>query len=255
MDLHLAGKRVLVTGGSRGIGRAIVLAFAREGSVVMTCARGEEGLVALKADAAGLPGAVRTTVLDVRDGAALAGWVEASAQEAGGLDGAVSNVSARLDAKGDDLWRKTFELDLLQHVRLGEATLPHLRRNRAASLIFLGSIAAVLTRLPPGEEAYGALKAALVNHAAQLAERCGKDGVRVNVVSPGPILFPGGVWDQIRTARPPLFDAAAALAALRRHGTPEEVADTVAFLASPRASYITGVNLRIDGGAVKAANF
>jgi len=94
----------------------------------------------------------------------------------------------------------------------------------------------------------------LVNHPTQLAERCGEVGVRVNVVSPRPILFPGGLWDQIRTARPPLFDAAAALAALRRHGTPEEVADTVAFLAGPRAGSITGVNLRIDGGAVKAAN-
>lgn len=255
MDLHLAGKRVLVTGGSRGIGRAIVLALAREGAVVMTCARGEDGLAALQREAAALLGEVRTTALDVRDGEALMTWVAAATEDAGGLDGAVSNVSARLEARGDELWRQTFELDLLQHVRLGEAALPHLRKAPGSSLVFVGSIASVLTRLPPGEEAYGALKAALVNHAAQMAERHGKEGVRVNVVSPGPILFPGGVWDQIRAARPPLFEAAAALAALRRHGTPEEVADTVAFLLSPRAGYITGANLRIDGGAVKAANF
>ena len=255
MDLQLAGKRALVTGGSRGIGRAIVLALAAEGAQVHTCARAEAGLAALKASAGAFADQVHTTALDVRDGAALSAWVAATAEAAGGLEIAVSNVSARLDAVGDELWRQTFELDLLQHVRLGEAALPHLRKAQGGSLIFVGSIASVLTRLPPGEEAYGALKAALVNHAAQLAERYGKDGVRVNVVSPGPILFPGGVWDQIRNARPALFEAAASLAALRRHGTPEEVADTVTFLASPRAGYITGANLRIDGGAVKAANF
>jgi 3-oxoacyl-[acyl-carrier protein] reductase len=253
MDLGLNGKRVLVTGGSRGIGRAIVLAFAAEGAVVYTCARGEEGLAALKAEAAGLSGAIETIALDVRDGATLTRWVTAIAAD--GLDAAVSNVSARLAARGEDVWRQTFELDLLQHVQLGEAALPALKARGGGSLIFVGSIASVLTRLPPGEEAYGALKAALVNHAGQLAERHGKDGVRVNLVSPGPILFPGGVWDEIRTARPPLFEAAAGLAALRRHGTPDEVAAAVVFLASPKASYITGANLRIDGGAVKAANF
>lgn len=255
MDLGLTGKRALVTGGTRGIGRAIVLALVREGATVRVCARGEAGITALRDACAGLPGAVEGDALDVRDGEALAGWVERSAAALGGLDVVVSNVSARLSAKGDALWQETFETDLLQHVRLARATLGPLAQGKDPSLIFISSIAAVLTRLPPGEEAYGALKAGLVNYAGQLAEAHGRQGVRVNVVSPGPILFEGGVWDQIRQAHPALFEAAAGLAALKRHGAPEEVADAVAFLASPRAGYITGANLRIDGGAVKTANF
>jgi 3-oxoacyl-[acyl-carrier protein] reductase len=253
--MELKGKRVIITGGTRGIGRAIVLAFAAEGAHVSTCARSQDGIALLTQESAGSSGDVDGTALDVRDSAALSHWVNETATSWGGIDVVVSNVSARIDAKGEDLWRETFELDLLQHVRLSELALPFLLNAGAPALIFVSSIAAVLTRLPPGEEAYGVAKAGLINYAGQLAETHGRSGVRVNTVSPGPIYFEGGVWDQIRRARPPLFEAAAQLAALKRHGSPEEVAAAVVFLASERASFITGANLRVDGGAVKTANF
>ena len=255
MDLGLAGRRVILTGGTRGIGRATLEAFTAEGAHVATCARGAEGCRALEAAAAERGASVTAEALDVRDPEALAAWFGRAAERLGGVDAVVSNVSTRITTQGEAMWRETFDADLLQHVRLAELALPALKSGRDPSLLFIGSIAGVLTQLPPGEEAYGTMKAALVNYAGQLAARQGGRGVRVNVLSPGPILFEGGVWDQIRQGAPKLFEAAARLSALGRHGTPEEVARAAVFLSSPAASYITGANLRIDGGSVKSANF
>jgi 3-oxoacyl-[acyl-carrier protein] reductase len=222
---------------------------------VRTCARTQASVARLAEDFAAGPGSVSGAALDVRDSAAMSAWIEATANAWGGVDIVVSNVSARIATEGEQMWRDTFETDLLQHVRLSELTLPWLATGDGPALIFVSSIAAVLTRLPPGEEAYGVAKAGLINYAGQLAETHGRSGLRVNTVSPGPIMFEGGVWDHIQQKQPALFQGAAQLSALKRHGTPEEVAAAVAFLASPRASYITGANLRIDGGAVKTANF
>jgi 3-oxoacyl-[acyl-carrier protein] reductase len=255
MDLDLAGKRAIVTGGTRGIGRSIVERLAREGASVALCARTasavEEAVASLTAHGVRAFGAA----LDVRDGQAFTSWFEGAVRELGGLDIAVSNVSTRPTQQGESAWREAFETDFLQHVRMSNLALPHLQQGRDAAMLFVSSIASVLTILPPGEDGYGTMKAALVSLTGQLAARFGPKGVRVNAVSPGPILFPGGVWDQIRAAHPPLFERAAQLSALGRHGRPEEVADAIAFLVSPRASYITGANLRIDGAAVKAVNY
>jgi NAD(P)-dependent dehydrogenase (short-subunit alcohol dehydrogenase family) len=252
MDLGLNGKRALVTGGSRGIGKAIIEALVAQGATVATCARGQAGLDAL---AAAHPGQIKGEALDVRDADAFRGWFERAAEGLGGLDVVISNVSTRVTITGEPMWRETFETDLLQHVRIAELATPHLKAGREASLTFISSIANVLTVLPPGEEAYGVMKAGLVNYAGQLAAKLGREGVRVNTVSPGPIFFEGGVWDQIRQHQPALFERAAQMPALGRHGTPEEVADAVVFLASSRASYISGVNLRLDGAAIRTANF
>jgi NAD(P)-dependent dehydrogenase (short-subunit alcohol dehydrogenase family) len=255
MDLGLKGKRAIVTGGSRGIGRAILMALVGDGVKVATCARGAEGLDRIAADASAVGGTVLTQALDVRDAGAFETWLHSAAETLGGVDIVISNVSTRVTVTGDQMWRETFETDLLQHVRLAEMTLPHLLKGSEPALVFISSIASVLTQLPPGEEAYGTMKAALVNYAGQLSARYGRKGLRVNTVSPGPIYFEGGVWDQIRQHQPALFEAAARLSVLERHGTAEEVARAVAFLASPAASYITGANLRIDGGMIKTANF
>jgi 3-oxoacyl-[acyl-carrier protein] reductase len=200
-------------------------------------------------------GTVHGSALDVRDAEAFRAWIDQSAQKMGGLDILVSNVSTRLQGQDEAWWRSSFETDFLQHARAAEQAHPHLKQSRAPSILFVSSIAAVMTNLPPDELAYGVMKAGLVNYAGQLSARFARDGVRVNVISPGPVHFEGGTWDAIRQANPKLFEAAARLPHLGRHGTLDEVAKSAVFLASPASSYTTGVNLRIDGGAVKTANF
>ncbi len=255
MDLGLKGKRALVTGGSRGIGRAIVEALAAEGVSVALCARGAEGVAAATAAARSHGVQAFGEALDVRDGGAVRSWFTHAVAQLGGLDIVISNVSTRPTESGEAMWREALEADLLQHVRLAELSLPVLKDGKDPSLLFIASIASVLTQLPPKEEAYGPMKAALVNLMGQLAVRHGPAGVRVNAVSPGPIFHEGGEWDINRVQQPKLFAMAQKFAALGRLGTPEEVAKAVVFLSSPAAAYITGANLRIDGGSVKTSNF
>lgn len=248
MDLGLTGKGALVTGASRGIGLAIAQALVREGAEVAICARGQESLDAALAE---LGPKARGSALDVRDASAFAAWVYEMAGD--GIDIVVSNVSTRIDPQSPDWWPDTFEADLMQHVRLKTLARPHMREGCA--MIFLASIASSMTTLPPYEEAYGAMKAGLVNLVGQWAQALGPKGIRVNAVSPGPIDFEGGWWDKVRTQNPAAHERAGKMAALGRLGRPEEVANAVAFLASPAAGFITGANLRVDGGLLKSANF
>jgi 3-oxoacyl-[acyl-carrier protein] reductase len=267
MDLQLQNRRVVITGASRGIGRAIASTLAREGARVALCARGADGVqAAVEAlRGYGAPDAFGVA-LDVRQPGQLEDFVREAAQRWGGLDTVVSNVSTRPEAEGTARWSQSFEADLLQHVRLAEAAVPYLgvaptraadaeEPAAAASLVFVASIAASMTQLLPEEVAYGAFKASLVHYAAALAERLGPRGVRVNTVSPGPIDFPGGAWDHYRRHKPRLVEAVTRMSALGRLGHPDDVARAVAFLASPAAGYITGANLRIDGGTVKSPHF
>ena len=257
MDLGLTGKRALVTGASRGIGRAIALALAAEGAHVAICARGQAGVTSTVDAIKGSGVNAYGEAFDVRDGNALKNWFEHATAHLGGVDIVVSNVSTRPTGMGIQMWRDGFESDILQHVQLAELALPRMKGepSNGANLLFIASIAASMTNLPPHEEAYGAMKAALVNYVGQMAARHAANGVRINAVSPGPILFAGGEWDLNRTERPQLFAAASRLPAMGRLGSPEEVANAVTFLVSPAASYITGANLRVDGGAIKASNF
>ena len=226
-----------------------------EGVSVAICARGIDDVNATVAAAKVRGVNAFGEAFDVRDAAAFRGWFERSVKALGGLDIVVSNVSTRPTSTGVDMWRDGFETDLLHHVRLAYQALPVLKEGVNPSLIFIASIASVMTNLPPVEEAYGAMKASLINFTGQLAAKQAASGIRVNAVSPGPILFDGGEWDNNRVKNPALFAAANRLPAMGRLGTPVEVANAVVFLASPAASYITGANLRIDGGAVKSSNF
>lgn len=256
MDLQLTGRRALVTGASRGIGRAIAKSLAAEGARVAICARGQEGVDLALAELRALGVEAYGESIDLRDNAALEGFVSRVATQFGGLDLVVSNVSTRPEApQGEARWRQAFEADLLHHVRLTDLTVPFLLKGQQPSLVFLASIAANMKQLMPEEVAYGAFKAALVNYAGHLSERYGRKGLRVNTVSPSPIYFKGGAWDVFERENPKMFEAVKAMTPLGRFGTPQEVANAVAFLLSPVASYITGVNLRIDGGMLKTTNF
>jgi NAD(P)-dependent dehydrogenase (short-subunit alcohol dehydrogenase family) len=255
MDLGLKGKRAIVTGGSKGIGRAIVEALVADGAAVAFCARTAADVTQAEADLRARGATAYGASLDVRDAERFVGWMGEAIGRLGGLDILVSNVTTRVHARGEAMWRECFEVDFLQHVRAIEAGLPALAASGAGSVVVISSIAAVMTQLPPGEEGYGAMKAALINHVGQLAATQARKGVRVNAVSPGPVHFPGGFWDQVKTADPAFFERAGKVSALGRHATAEEVAAVAVFLASPAASYVSGANWRVDGGAVKATNF
>jgi NAD(P)-dependent dehydrogenase (short-subunit alcohol dehydrogenase family) len=154
---------------------------------------------------------------------------------------------------GEASWRKNFDMDILPTVRAVEYAQPHLEASDAASMVFIGSTAAVETFIQP--QAYNAMKAALITYAKQVGQTLGLKGIRVNVVSPGPTYFEGGSWASIESRVPALFESTIAATPLGRLGTPEEVAHAVVFLASKAASWITGVNLIVDGGYTKRVQF
>lgn len=251
MDLQLTGRKALVTGASRGIGRAIAIELAREGCDLALCARGAEPLEALAKE---LGGTVYTQAVDVSDEQAVAGFVDAAAEQLSGLDIVVSNVSAG-GLKGPDQWRLSFEADLMAFVRMVEAAVPHLERSDAAAIVAIGTTSAFDTLPPTSANSYAALKAAVLEHASGLGHALARKGIRVNTVSPGPVDFPGGAWDKLREGRPEFYEGIRARIPLGRLGRAEEVARAVTFLASPAASFCTAVNLVVDGGFVSRVQF
>jgi 3-oxoacyl-[acyl-carrier protein] reductase len=251
MDLQLTGRKALVTGASRGIGRAIAVELAREGCDLALCARGVEPLEALAKE---LGGTVYTQAVDVSDEQAVAGFVDVAAEQLSGLDIVVSNVSAG-GLKGPDQWRLSFEADLMAFVRMVEAAVPHLERSDAAAIVAIGTTSAFDTLPPTSANSYAALKAAVLEHASGLGHALARKGIRVNTVSPGPVDFPGGAWDKLHEGRPEFYEGIRARIPLGRLGRAEEIARAVTFLASPAASFCTAVNLVVDGGFVSRVQF
>ena len=259
MDLGLTGRHVLITGGSRGIGRAVAHRMLAEGAIVSLCARRQEGIdTVLDQLRAAHPGAdVNGAVVDVGNHDALAAWVDASASARGGIDAVVSNASA-LGGPPDtvDKWRTTLEVDVLSAVTLVDRALPHLEASGQGAIIQLGTITAVEYHgYPGGSRAYGALKAALVNWVSQLAIELAPKGIRANAVSPGPIHIDDGSWGMIQQRIPAYYEENRAHHPSGRLGSAEEVANVVAFLASPAASWVTGENVIVDGGFTRRVAF
>jgi len=235
MDLKLKGNNALITGGTKGIGRAIADALADEGCNVAICARTDadvqQAVKALQSKGVKAFG----QAVDVGNGDQLKAWVQASAEALGGIDCLVSNVSGG-NAPGEAGWRANFEHDVLGTVRLVEQTLPFLEK-------FIGA------------NAYNAMKAAMIQYAGALAQDLGPKGIRVNSVCPGPIFIEGGAWDKIKQGMKAFYDQTVAAIPLGRLGLADDVAAQVALLASPRGSFTTGANLVIDGGFTKRIQF
>lgn len=253
MDLTLAGKTALVTGGTKGIGRAIVNAFVDEGATVAFCARNATEVTETETAIRDAGGHAFGTALDVSDAAALRAWVDATARERGGIDMVVSNASALAVADEDASWEACFRVDLMGTVDLCRAAIPHMDNSTVKSLVALSSVSGREASFSSGP--YGTFKSAIVSYMAGLSLSLADQGIRANTVSPGHTYFAGGTWEAHKQNNPELFAHALGLNPTGRMGTAEEVAAGVVFLSSPRASRISGTNLVIDGAMTRGIQF
>lgn len=256
MDLNLSGKRIFVTGGTKGIGRAIVETFAAEGASVALCARNEDEVAqtvdALKATGIAAYGAA----IDVTDEQALKDWVESAASHMGGIDAVVSNVGAMAVGTDREAWEKNLNLDVMSLVNIVNAASPMLEEAAAkhgdASLVAIGSTASACVS---NASSYGAMKGAIVHYIKGLAIDFAPKNIRANVVSPGMVYFEGGVWNRVKDNRPAAYEAAVARNPRGRMAEPQEIANATVFLSSPRSSFVSGVNLIVDGAMTDRVNY
>lgn len=253
MDLGLKGAKVLVTGGTKGIGRAIAETFAAEGAHVGLCARNaaevESAVAALKANGVSAFG----SAVDVSDGPGLKAWVAAMAAKLGGIDVVVANVSALAIGSDEESWAKGFATDMMGTVRLVDAAMPFLEQSQQPAIVTVSSVSGREIDFAAGP--YGTFKAAIIHYTQGLAYQLAGKGIRANTVSPGNTYFEGGVWEQIKNGNPDLYNTALALNPTGRMGTPQEMANAVVFLASRAASFITGTNVVVDGALTRGVQF
>lgn len=253
MDLGLKGKKVILTGGSRGIGRATVELFAAEGADVAFCSRNADQVAETAASLEKHGGKVVGSAFDMEAGHdAYRAWLTGAAEALGGCDIFVPMISTSGSGQTGD-WQKGLDQDIMGSVIGVEVLEPFLEKSEAGSIVITASTAGLETFIVP--QGYNALKGALIVYAGQLSQALGAKGIRVNAVSPGPIKFAGGNWEMIEGAAPELYKSVEAGFALGRWGGAEEVAKTVVFLASPASSYTTGTNVVIDGGYTKRVQF
>jgi NAD(P)-dependent dehydrogenase (short-subunit alcohol dehydrogenase family) len=248
VDLKISGKNVLVTGGTRGIGLAAVRLFLAEGCCVSTCAR-----TAIDKTNLNLPteqaANLNVDAVDVSDYQALENWVAQSATAMGGVDILLANVSGFSEGATVEEWQKALDVDLLSTKIFIDAAEPYLSAAAAekgeASILAVSSASASMTM---SADAYGAIKAALIHYIKGCSKDLAARGIRVNAISPGTIYFAGGGWQKTEQNNPEMYKQALAMNPMGRMGNDKEVADTIVYLSSPRASFINGANIVIDGG-------
>ena len=244
--MEFTGRRVVVMGGSRGIGRSIALAFARQGAAVAICARGAGPLEAARQELEQAGAVAYAAPTDLSQAADITRFVADAAAALGGINVLVNNASGFGATDDEAGWASAIAVDLMAVVRASQAALPFLERASEGSIVSISSIASqrATKRNPP----YGAIKAALEHYTASQARILAARGIRVNAVAPGSIEFPGGTWERRRAEDKTLYDATLGQIPFGRMGTPEEVAEVVLFLASQRARWVTGQTLAVDGG-------
>ena len=246
MNIDLGGRRAVITGGSRGIGKASALAMAAAGAAVSICARGAEALEQARAEIAGNGRKVHAMPCDVADATAVASYIEAAAEALGGIDILLCNASGFGSSDDEAGWEKSINVDLLGCARAIRAALPHLEKSGCGSIVNISSISGLkaTARTPP----YAAVKAAMINYTMTAAAQFAPKRIRVNCVAPGSIEFPGGTWARVKDNNPQLYGRILRSIPFDRLGLPEEVANVVVFLASPLANWVTGQTIAVDGG-------
>src|SRR3954447_10013185 len=249
--MELTGRRVLVMGASRGIGRSIALAFAREGAAVGICARGAERLEQTKRELEGAGAQVYAAPADLSKADDIARFVPEAAEALGGINVLVNNASGFGRNDDEEGWAACVSVDLMGIVRASHAALPYLERAGEGAIVNISSISALRAtkRNPP----YAAIKAAVDQYTSDQARILAERGIRVNAVAPGSVEFPGGSWERRKTDDPALYNSVLGQIPFGRMGTPEEIAEVVLFLASRRASWITGQSIVVDGGQLLGA--
>jgi 3-oxoacyl-[acyl-carrier protein] reductase len=246
MQISLKGKRTIVTGGSKGIGRSIALAFAQAGAAVSICARGRAALDATREEILVHGVKAHAGVCDLADKDAIAAYIAAAAASLGGVDILVNNASGFGASDDEAGWARSIDIDVMATVRASHAAVPFIDKAGGGAILNISSISGY--RASARTAPYAAVKAAVINYTKSQALVLAAKKIRVNAIAPGSIEFPGGMWEKRKTSDPNLYNAVLRSIPWGRLGAPEEVANAALFLCSDAAAWVTGQTLTVDGG-------